>query len=260
MVHFSPLNGDPAYPGEKILFDRALADIHALQNGGVDAIMFENNFDNPKFEILPKEQAESFSLLVERLLPKVKLPWGVSALWNDYRLALSLCQKFGGVMVRVPVFADQVETVYGIFDGHPEDVLSFRSSIGADHVKIYVDVQVKHARLTQPRPLAESIADTVSYPIDGIILTGSWTGDPPSVEDCQLARSLAPRHMEVLTGSGMTSENIGAFLPYMQGCIIGTAFKEVKGPQKSGPNVVGPEVRYDPERVQGFMQKIRWHT
>lgn len=50
MCHLQPLPGDPYYDKEggmaKVL-DCARRDLHALQNGGVDGVMFSNEFSLP---------------------------------------------------------------------------------------------------------------------------------------------------------------------------------------------------------------------
>src|SRR3989339_714032 len=147
MIHFSPLEGDPNFSTKELVLERAQADLDVLLLGGVDGIIFENNFDNPKFAFLPEKQAAHFEELVRTLSASLSVPWGVSPLWNDYPLGFRLCQELGGVLVRVPVFVDSVETVYGTFEAQPERVIQARKDAGAQQVQIIADVQVKHARM-----------------------------------------------------------------------------------------------------------------
>ncbi len=52
MCHLHPLPGDPQFVAQKGLawvYDRALDDLRALQAGGVDAVMFSNEFSLPYF-------------------------------------------------------------------------------------------------------------------------------------------------------------------------------------------------------------------
>lgn len=256
MVHFSPLEGDPNFPGKDVVLRRAEEDLATLTDGGVDAVLFENNFDNPKFERLPPQQAVHFSELVSLLSPALSLQWGISALWNDYELGFRLCKKYGGAMVRVPVFVDSVETVYGTFLADPKRVIRVRSDMDAEDVKIFADVQVKHAKMLHPRPLGESVREAVSSGADTVVITGTWTGDPPTVEMVREAQAHA-KNTPIHIGSGMTADNIASFLPYIDGCIVGTAFKASNSKKTTGPNVVGPEVRYDARRIQDFVQTVR---
>lgn len=255
MIHFSPLEESQGYSGYQVILERAHYDLAALLKGGVDAVMFENNFDTPKFEQLPPSSARQFEELIKKFSSSLTIPWGLSPLWNDYRLGFRLCKKYGGKMVRVPVFTDSVETVYGIFEADPDAVLRAREEELAQEVEIWADVQVKHAKMLKPRPFIDSVRDTIARGVEGIIVTGQWTGDPPSVEQCKEAHEVVNHRASVLTGSGMMPENISSFRPFLDGCIVGTAFKEdaIKT-DRQGPNIVGPEVRYDEKKIQRFVE------
>src|SRR6266568_1492996 len=47
MIHFMPLLGYPGYSDISLILNNALKDLEALEAGGVDGIMFENNYDIP---------------------------------------------------------------------------------------------------------------------------------------------------------------------------------------------------------------------
>ena len=49
LVHIQPLPGDPFYRGEGMdaVIQRAKADLQALQDGGVDGVLFTNEFSMP---------------------------------------------------------------------------------------------------------------------------------------------------------------------------------------------------------------------
>lgn len=259
MVHFSSLAGTDDFENDKkLVLDRAREDLHALQAGGVDAIIFENNFDKPKYEKMRPETRAHFMELLENLIPETHLPWGVAPLWNDYEFGFAACKKLGGVMVRVPVFVDSVETAYGKFYANPAAVLAARTKAQAENVAILADVQVKHATMLEPRPFIESVREAKEAGADGIIITGQWTGDPPSVEQCEQVKGEAG-DVAVLTGSGMTTENIRQFAPFIDATIVGTAFKEgeIDLSKREGPNVVAAALRYDLEKIKMFMSAAR---
>jgi len=67
MIHLAPLPGSPLYDkdgGMQKIIDLAAADIAALQEGGVDAVMFGNEGDRP---YLLKASPQS--------LAAMSLPW-----------------------------------------------------------------------------------------------------------------------------------------------------------------------------------------
>ena len=256
MVHFSPLKGDPKFSNKEIVLERAKNDLEKLINGGVDAVVFENNFDNPKFEKLPDLQSKHFEELIQKLTNGLKLPWGISALWNDYELGFRLCKKYGGIMVRVPVFVDSVKTVYGEFYADPKKVLDSRKFQDAEDVHILADVHVKHAEMLEARSLEESLKDALANKADGIVMTGTWTGDPPSVNDVIKMREILGDDTKLFIGSGMTSKNIQDFLPFLDGCIVGSAFKEDAKQVSDSTNIFSEAVRYDLNKIKEFIRQV----
>lgn len=258
MIHFSPLEGDSGFENKEMVLNRAKQDLEILLEGGVDAILFENNFDLDKDEKLTPAKAEHFRELVKELTPDLDLPWGLVPLWNDFELGFRLCKEFGGIMVRVPVFVDDVKTVYGVFKADAKKVLTARQQLGADDVMILADVHVKHAEMIKPRPLVESLQETIDAGADAVIITGEWTGDPPDVEECRLAKETAQDKIAVLTGSGLNADNLKQYTGVIDGCIVGTAFKEGEVDTKiqEGPNVTNAARRYDLAKVQRFMAII----
>jgi len=257
MVHFSPLEGDPKFSNKEVVLERAKDDLVKLIEGGVGAVMFENNFDNPKFEKLPSKQANHLEELIGDLAKNLKLPWGVSPLWNDYGLGFRLCKKYGGSVVRVPVFVDSVRTAYGEFYADPKKVLESRLKQGANTVKIFADVHVKHSEMLVPRSLEDSIKDAIHHRADAVIVTGTWTGDPPSVEQVIKAREIMDSETQLFIGSGMNSENIKSFLPFIDGCIVGSAFKEDAETVSDSTNIFSEEVGYDLEKIKDFISKVK---
>lgn len=223
MVHFAPLTGREGAPSPDVVLAKARADLAALLDGGISAVMFENMYDFPHTERLDAPRREQFRAILAALTPELHVPFGLSVLWNDYPTAFALAAEFGASWIRVPVFVDSVETKYGTFTADPERVIAERARAGAAAVCIFADIQVKHARMLVPRPIAESARAAEAAGADAIIVTGTWTGDPANVDDVRAARQATT--IPILTGSGTTAENVAAYAPYVQGCIVGTALK-----------------------------------
>lgn len=224
MVHLGAL---PSYPDcnlNKVMLN-AIADAKALKAGGVDAILVENYDDDPHRKTCGPETVAAMTLIVKRIVEETKLPVGVCVLFNDYKAALAIAHSAGASFVRVPVFVDTVMTACGVIEGEPYDVLAYRKSIGADAIKIYADVQVKHAAMLASRPLEESAKEAIGYGADGIIITGKHTGDAPVFNDLQKARKACPKAF-ILVGSGTTPKNVKELAKYADSAIVGTYFKE----------------------------------
>ena len=228
MVHFPPLLGYKDFPGLDVCFKKSLEDAKTLERGGVDAIMFENNYDIPHQEFVGLETVAIMTFLVQKISKEISLPFGINVLWNDYKAALSIAKVTGASFIRVPVFVDSVKTQYGKIFAQPEKILSFREKIKASKVALFTDIHVKHAKLIEPKTISKSAKEAVKKGSDALIVTGKWTGDAPNISDLQEVRKAVGKDFLILIGSGATKDNIATLLKYADGVIVGTALKTGK--------------------------------
>jgi hypothetical protein len=224
-VHFPPLLGYPDFPGYEIAFKNALFDLQALEKGGVNAIVVENNYDIPHRAFIAPETAECMKILTQRLQRHTKLPIGISVLWNDYKTAFSIAKELGLSFIRVPVFVDDVETSYGKMFGNSKDVIATRKALGAEDVAIFADVHVKHSTIISKHTLEESAKLAIKEGADALIITGKWTGDAPDLTKLTTARKAAG-DFPIYCGSGIDESNVAELFKIANGAIVSTSLKE----------------------------------
>lgn len=241
MVHLDRLLGYSNCDLDKAM-QNALADARALKSGGVDAILIENTDDDPHRKVCGPETVAAMTLIVKKVIEETGLPVGVCVLFNDYKAALAIAKATGASFVRVPVFIEAIVAACGIIEGEPYEVISYRKQIGAEHIKIYADVQVKHAAQLASRPIEESAMEALEYGADGIIITGRFTGDAPQLSDLQAVRKSCPSAF-ILVGSGTTPDNAEEFAKYADVAIVGTYLKE--------------NSRVDPAKVERLIKIVR---
>ena len=85
MAHVPALPGAPDYDsqmGMQKLHDWVARDVEALQTGGVDAIMFGNEFDRPYVLKAPPEGLAALTAVVTEARKILKVPFGVNYLWD----------------------------------------------------------------------------------------------------------------------------------------------------------------------------------
>ena len=79
MCHLQPMPGDPNYDekgGMRKVIDLAYQDLCALQNGGVDGIMFSNEFSMPYLtKVEPVTQA-CMARIIGELRSEIRVPYG----------------------------------------------------------------------------------------------------------------------------------------------------------------------------------------
>ncbi len=159
--------------------------------------------------------------------------------------------------MRLPVFVDRVQTEYGIADPCAEAAIAYQQKIQAEKIALLVDVHVKHARTLSEHSLELSIKNAVESGADGIIITGKWTGDPPTKEDLETAANVSQR--PIFAGSGVNEKNLPSILTYAHGVIVSTALKQ-EGERKHRQNIVHWDRRIDKEKVQNFIRAATSNT
>ena len=85
MCHFRALPGDPGYDPVKGLpwvIEQARQDLQALQEGGVDAVMFSNEYSLPYLLKVEPITHVTMARIIGELLREIKVPFGVNVLWD----------------------------------------------------------------------------------------------------------------------------------------------------------------------------------
>ena len=75
----------------------AVVDAEHFQEGGVDAIMFSNEFSLPYLTKVRTETVASMARIIGELMPEIRLPYGVNCLWDPIAsidLAVAVDAKF----------------------------------------------------------------------------------------------------------------------------------------------------------------------
>jgi uncharacterized protein len=229
VIHLLPLPGSPRWDGhlESVCL-RAEQEAAALTTGGVNGIIVENFFDAPFAKNkVDTATACALAIVIKRVMAICELPIGVNVLRNDGMTALAVAATTGAQFIRVNVFTGAMLTDQGIIEGEAHALQLYRKQLGAHKtVKIFADVLVKHASSLSPNPDIKLIAkDTVQRGLaDAIIVSGTATGDAPTLKDLQEAREAVPT-TPILIGSGVAKSNIKSLLQFADGAIVASSLK-----------------------------------
>lgn len=228
MVHLLPLPGSPRWGGSMArVVDGALADAGALVGGGIDALMVENFWDAPftpgRVEASTVAAMSVAAVEVRRAFPGV--PLGINVLRTDGRSALAVACAAGAAFVRINVHAGAVVADQGILQSDAYHTLRERRLLGAD-VRIYADVQPKHAVPLAPLPIEAEARDVVERGLaDAVVVTGVATGQPAALADVERVRRAVP-DAAILVGSGVDPDTVAGLLAVADGAVVGTCLKE----------------------------------
>lgn len=249
MVHLGPLPGAISYQGAALqtIIDAAVADVDALQQGGVDGLLFENSGDAP----YRREGAEAysiagFSLVLHEIVKQVKVPFGVHFLRNAPFAGLSITHLTGGRFIRYNFLIDAYVTDQGIIQGNAAEVMQYRKLLGSK-VLVLGDVHGKYATPLADRPIDEAASDLVYRGLaDAVIVSGSQSGKPPRKDYLKQVKSVI-HETPVIIGSGLNPSNLDPFLLLADAAIVGSYFKQ----DGRFHNPV------DKTRVTEFMQQVK---
>ena len=250
MVHLWPLPGAPGYSGYgmQTIIDHALRDAEALVLGGVDGLIVENMWDLPYYvgEDVKPEAMTAQAVAAAEVVKSFPLPVGINVIHNGGNVCLAIAVAARARFIRVCILTGSRLWDTGELDhGCAADLVRKRKELYAENIHIFADVDKKHSVSFPGLDLATHIEWTEFYGADALIVTGRMTGVAPDVEKVREAKRLATR--PILVGSGSNRENVGVFLQYADGVIVGSSLK-VDGVMHNPVDV---------QRVRAFLDVVR---
>ncbi len=228
MVHLKPLPGTPNYGGSlQEIIDAACIEAEILQNGGIDGIQIENQFDRPylKPQDIGFEIVAYMSSITSIISRSAKVPFGVHVMMNGIEQAIAVAHSTGASWIRVYELANAYISNSGYIESAGPKALRYRKMLGAENVMLFGDFHVKHGShfIVNDRSLEDLAHDVQTSGGDVLVLTGSSTGKAPSIEDAKLIKSAS--NLPIFIGSGFNNDNASDFLPLIDGLIVGSALK-----------------------------------
>ena len=226
MCHFRAMPGDPDYDAEKgmqYVVDCARHDLIALQNGGVDAVMFSNEFSLPYLTKVRTETVASMARVIAELMPDIKVPYGVNCLWDPYaslELAVAVDAKF----VR-EIFTGVYASDFGLWNTNCGDVVRHQHAIGAGGIKRIFNIVPEAAQYLGGRDIKSIAKSTVfNCKPDALAVSGLIAGASTDSQVLTTVKSPVPGTV-VFANTGCKKETIASFLEVADGAVVGTTFK-----------------------------------
>ena len=248
MCHLDALPGDPSFDrshGMKGVLKWARKDLLALQNGGVDAVMFSNEFSLPYLTRVGTVTVAAMARIIGELMPDLRIPFGVNVLW-DPAASLDLAVATGARFVR-EIFTGVYASDFGLWNTDCGAVARHRLAIGADNVRLLFNIVPEAARYLADRDIVDIARSTVfnSRP-DGLCVSGLTAGVQTDQETLKKVKDSVPC-TPVFANTGVRLENVEEQLGIADGAIVGTTFKY------DGRF----ENHVDEKRVKSLMRKVR---
>jgi membrane complex biogenesis BtpA family protein len=228
MAHLPALPGTPLYDangGMPAIREWVKRDLHALQSGGIHAVLFCNENDRPYRLDADFATVTAMTDVVASLRSELSVPFGVNVLW-DPRATLAVAAATGASFCR-EIFAGAFAGDFGIWERTAGDAFRYRREIGAEGVRMLFNINAEFAQQLAPRPIAE-VARSIAFSSlpDAILVSGGITGRAAGESTiAEVAEAIAGTGVPLLINTGFKLENAGHLLQHADGAIVGTSLK-----------------------------------
>lgn len=226
MCHMQAMPGDPYYDskkGMKEVLELARHDMLALQRGGVDAIMFSNEFSLPYLTKVKTETVACMARVIGELMDEIEVPYGVNCLWDPIA-SLDLAVATDAQFVR-EIFTGVYASDFGLWNTNCGETIRHQREIGAENVKLLFNIVPEAAQYLADREI-ESIAKTTVFNCrpDVLCVSGATAGSATNPETLKRAKS-AVGETPVFANTGCRPDTIESLLAIADGAVVGTTFK-----------------------------------
>ncbi|HHY87738.1 MAG TPA: BtpA/SgcQ family protein [Chloroflexi bacterium] len=248
MCHLMALPGDPGYDpacGMKQVVKAAREDLLALQDGGVDAVMFSNEFSLPYLTRVEAVTVAAMGRVIGELMDDIHVPFGVNVLW-DPKASLDLAVAVDASFVR-EIFTGVYASDFGLWNTNVGETVRHQHRIGAQNVKLLFNIVPEAAKYLADRDIVSIARSTVfnNHP-DALCVSGLTAGTQTSASTLRKVKDAVPDTV-VFANTGVRLENLEEQLSIADGAVVGTTFKY------DGRF----ENHIDRHRVKVFMDKVR---
>lgn len=248
MVHFGALPGTPLHDadtGLEGLIAGCRKDLKALQDAGVDAVMFGNENDRPYEFKVDTASTTTMAYVIGILRQEIKVPFGVNVLW-DGMSSVALAAATGASFVR-EIYTGLYASDMGLWQTNAGEAQRYRARLNRGDLGMFYNVSAEFASSLDPRSLPDRARSAVFSSVpDAILVSGAITGEAPAMHDLAAVKKVLP-NTPVLANTGVKHETIAEVMKLSDGCIVGSSLK-VNG---NTWNAV------DPQRAREFMDLAR---
>lgn len=226
MCHFRALPGDPYYDeksGMAKVIECAREDLNALQDGGVDGIMFSNEFSLPYLTKVRPETIASMARIIGELMKEIKVPFGVNCLWDPIAsidLAVAVDAKFIREVISGVYASD-----FGLWNTDVGTTVRHKMEVCAKELKLLFNIVPEAARYLADRDICDIARSTeFNNKPDAICVSGLTAGEETDTQILKKVKNSVKKTI-VFCNTGCNVSNIKNKLSIADGAIVATTFK-----------------------------------
>lgn len=227
MCHLRSLPGDPFYDkksGMQKVVDYAYQEMCDLQDGGVDAIMFSNEFSLPYLKNVQPITTAAMARIIGEIKAELKVPFGVNVLWDPYA-SLDLAAATGASFIR-EIMSGVYASDFGLWNTDSGAIARHKLAVCADDVRMLYNIVPESAKYLAPRDIAE-IAKTTAFNCrpDVICVSGITAGSSTDMNVLESVKN-AVSNVPIFANTGCKATTIEKILKVADGAVVGTTFKK----------------------------------
>jgi membrane complex biogenesis BtpA family protein len=228
MVHLLPLPGTPFYREgsmEQVLA-QALADATALCHGGADGCLIQTvDRVYPANDEADYARVAAMAAIVKAVSDATAPPFqiGVQIMMNALKASVAVAKVCGGSFLRCTALVGATMTPAGMVQANPLDFLTYRTQIGASHVKLIAEVNSMHFRWMGDRVTADVARTAARVGADAVEVAHA-----DEDTNARLVREVkhAMPDLPVILGGHTTHENVARRLAEADGVFVGSCLKK----------------------------------
>ncbi|HPF18610.1 MAG: BtpA/SgcQ family protein [Bacillota bacterium] len=248
MLHLDPLPGDPLFKqGDtmKRVTDLARKDLHALQNGGVDGIIFSNEFSLPYQRHMSFVTPAAMARVIGELMSEMTVPYGVDCI-SDGLASIELAAAVDAKFIR-GTFSGVYVGDGGLYNNDFSTLMRRKAELHLDELKMLYFINPESDRNLDSRPLVD-IAKSVIFKASpaGLCISASAAGQEVDNDLIREVKAGTP-DVVVLCNTGCRVDTVTTKLEYADAAVVGTTFKEDGDFNK----------HIDETRVKAFMDVVK---
>jgi len=248
MCHFRALPGDPSYDVEKgmdYVVEAAKKELMNLQEGGVDGVMFSNEFSLPYLTKVKTHTTAAMARIIGELKSRISVPFGVNVLWDPIA-SIDLAAATGASFIR-EIMSGVYASDFGLWNTNSGETVRHKLEVNRKDLRLLFNIVPEAARYLTDRSIEDIARTTVfnNHP-DALCVSGLTAGAETDAQILLKVKKTVPDTV-VLSNTGCKLENIEIQLAHADGAVVGTTFKT----DGKFENPV------DKQRVKAFMDKVK---
>ena len=225
MLHLMAMPTDPKYDavgGVDAVLARARRDLKALQDGGIDGIIFCNEFSIPYTNDVRPVTIATMARIIGELMTDIRVPFGVDVAIDAYKV-FDLAAAVGAKFVRETFFGAYAGD-YGIQNLNVGEIERHRYEVGCKGVHTLATL-VPESGVPLGNRSIEDIAKSINHNWNPDVLLVYGLAAGTAIDINLITKVKAVVDTPVFASNGVTEDTVVDTLKISDGCVVATWMK-----------------------------------